>query len=103
MRRFVAVDAAHVKVALDYQLFFLTAIDANKEIVELCWGLSRVENEANWQWHLQLAALALPGLDSPATVIISDRQKVFSLFFFFLLAILASMNASLTPFESGAQ
>jgi hypothetical protein len=56
-------------------LFIATALDANNAAINLAWGIAPKESLDHWGWFFQNLSLALPGLDRPITVIMSDRQK----------------------------
>lgn len=75
LRHFIAVDAAHTKVIFDYVLLIATALDANNEGLNLAWGIAPKENLDHWGWFFDNLMLALPDLNAPSTIIMSDRQK----------------------------
>lgn len=75
LRPFIAVDAGWTKVIHNYVLFIATALDANNKGLNLAWGIAPKENMDHWGWFFDNLALSLPNLNTPATIIMSDRQK----------------------------
>jgi hypothetical protein len=75
IRPFIAVDAAWTKVIHEYVLLIATGIDGNGRGMNLAWGVAPKENMDHWGWFIDNLALALPGLNTASTVIMSDRQK----------------------------
>lgn len=75
LRPFIAVDAAWTKVIHDYVLLVATALDANNQGLNLAWGIAPKENTDHWGWFFDNLMLAIPGINNPSTVVMSDRQK----------------------------
>lgn len=76
MRQFIAIDVAFSKTAFDHVLGAAGRRDAENELVILGWALMPQESGDTWTWFMEQLQEALPGLNQPGTVIISDRQKV---------------------------
>ena len=71
----LVVDTAFTKTQHEYVLFLATGLDANQEGTNIAWGIAPKENHDHWGWFLSNLDIALPGLNSKGTVIMSDCQK----------------------------
>lgn len=75
LRPVVCVNAAFTKTLHDYILLLACGIDANQQGINLAWAIAPKENEVHWRWFLSNLSDAFPSLNSPSSVLMSDRQK----------------------------
>jgi hypothetical protein len=77
LREFWGVDGTHTRSQYRMILCVTIAIDANSEILPICWGVIPGENEVWWKWYLGNQGRAFPAMKTVAYqgVAISDREK----------------------------
>lgn len=59
--------------------------DANNQMFPIAWAVVDVESEDNWVWFIEKLQNDLNLYNGEGFTIISDRQKVLIIDFFFLL------------------
>ena len=80
LRHFLAVDGTHTRSKYRMILAVAVGIDANDEVLPVCWALMPQENEYWWSWFCGNMGQAFPDLKLPQRastnwVVISDREK----------------------------
>ena len=80
LRHFLAVDGTYTRSKYRMILTVAVGIDANDEVLPVCWALMPQENEYWWSWFCgnigqAFSDLQLPQRASTNWVVISDREK----------------------------
>jgi MULE transposase domain len=84
LRNFIAVDVCHCLSRYKQTLFIAAGIDANNNVLPLCWMIGQGENQQNWTIFFQNLKRAFAGFDNSednndkevnVIALMSDRQK----------------------------
>lgn len=80
LRHLFALDGTHTRSKYRMILAVTVGIDANDNVLPICWALIPRENEYWWHWYCNQMALAFPTLhqvqeDTGKWVFVSDREK----------------------------
>ena len=71
----VEVDACHMKTRHGGMIFAATRITGAKNIFPLAIAVAPTENEDNWSWFLTSLVQAIPEINNPDVIVMSDRDK----------------------------
>jgi hypothetical protein len=74
-RPLVAFDGTHTRSAYPQILLIATVLDANNTIMMLAYCMVPTENLEEWRKFMRLLREAIPQLENPRTVFVSDREK----------------------------
>jgi hypothetical protein len=74
-RKFVAMDGTFTKSRFVQCLLIAVCFDADDSIVILAWALVSGESQETWSWFLRHLYRAIPSLNMPNSVVISDPEK----------------------------
>ncbi|CAL2271465.1 unnamed protein product [Prunus armeniaca] len=72
MRLVIDVDATHLKCKYKAILFVVTALDENRNIYPLTFGIGDLETDVAWEWFFTKLHFAIG--DCSNLVVISDRN-----------------------------
>lgn len=84
-RPLIGLDGCHLKGPYGGILLTAVATDPNDGIFPLAWAWVEAENNDSWEWFISLLKADLRIENSGAYTFISDRQKVNSIYVYFLL------------------
>lgn len=83
-RPIFGLDACFLKCTTKGQLLVAVGRDANNKMFPIAWAVVDVESEDNWVWFIEKLQTDLNLHDGEGFTIISDRQMVIILKFFFI-------------------
>lgn len=81
-RRVIGLDGAFLKTYLGGVLLSAIGSDGNNQMFPIAWAVVQVENEVNWKWFIGIMAQDLNLGEGVGITIISDQQKVCTIFFY---------------------
>lgn len=82
-RPIFGLDGCFLKSTLKGQLLAVVGRDANNGMYPIAWAVVDVENEPNWCWFIQNLKADLNLQNGRGFTLISDRQKVCSIYIVF--------------------
>lgn len=72
---FLALDGTFLKTRFRQTLLVAVSRDTNNEGILLAWAIAEGESASSWSYFLDHLITAIPEVNTPETVIISDRDK----------------------------